>query len=111
MHNRSHHIQPKRQCTSIEKSLSSSHRRFFVLFIRVLTKVSTGEVLRTRLRFEQRLSRQDRAAAERPYSCRVFALRDDNTPVVTTCELLGQKLKERVFIPILCCRQRDSRLG
>src|SRR6266567_4580158 len=69
MHNGSHHIQPKRQCTPVKKPLSACHRRFFVLLIRVLTKVSTGEVLWTRLRFELSLSRQDRAAAECPDSC------------------------------------------
>src|SRR6266704_6024581 len=76
MHNRSHHIQPKHQCTPIEKAFYCCHRSFFIVLIRVLVEVRTGDVLWTRLRFEQGASCNSRAAAERPYSCRVPSLRE-----------------------------------
>jgi len=110
MHDYSHHVQAEYRCAAIEKALGCRHRRFFILLIRVLAKVSAGNMLSTRLRFQQRAFLDDRAAAERPYSCRVPALRENDTRVVNTCERFVQKLKERLLISIIGCRERDPPL-
>src|SRR6266700_1069399 len=111
MHNGSHHLQPKHQCTPIEKALSCCHRSFFRVLIRVLMEVRTGDVLWTRLRFEQGASCHSRATAERPYSCRVPSLREHNTRVANTLKRFVQKPEERFFVSIIGWRERNALLG
>src|SRR3989442_5587887 len=111
MHNCSHHIQPKYHGTPIKKTLYSCNSGFRRVLICVLVEVSTGDVLTTRLRLEQSTFCNRGAAAERPYSCRVLPLRENNTRIVDTCKLFLQKAIERFFVSIVGCRERDAPLG